>query len=299
MTTTPAPPLFVIGAQRSGTTMLRLMLNRHPDVVVPFESGFITEFIPRQAEFGDLADPANAARLLSAIAAHPLVKKGDLIQDPKAILARPISDYASLCDAIFSVYAEGQGKRRWGDKTPSYVTEIDQLCRLFPGCKILHIVRDGRDVALSNLRVGWGIHNLPRAAHDWRWKTLLAHKMGALLGPNYFELRYEELVTAPEQHLRRICEFLDLQYDPRMLSYHETATNEMPQASLDWHRNSVRAPDSSLIYAWKKDMPKADRIIFEQIASDALETFGYEQENLPSNLGSRVRNLYYATLQRW
>ncbi|MEO5862871.1 MAG: hypothetical protein ABIW48_07330, partial [Burkholderiales bacterium] len=72
-----------------------------------------------------------------------------------------------------------------------------------------------------------------------------------------------------------------------------------PQASLDWHRNSVRAPDSSLIYAWKKDMPKADRIIFEQIASDALETFGYEQENLPSNLGSRVRNLYYATLQRW
>ncbi|MEO5861605.1 MAG: sulfotransferase, partial [Burkholderiales bacterium] len=269
MTTTPVPPLFVIGAQRSGTTMLRLMLNRHPDVVVPFESGFITEFIPRQAEFGDLADPANAARLLSAIAAHPLVKKGDLIQDPKAILARPISDYASLCDAIFSVYAEGQGKRRWGDKTPSYVTEIDQLWRLFPGCKILHIVRDGRDVALSNLRVGWGIHNLPRAAHDWRWKTLLAHKMGALLGPNYFELRYEELVTAPEQHLRRICEFLDLQYDPRMLSYHETATNEMPQASLDWHRNSVRAPDSSLIYAWKKDMPKADRIIFEQIASDA------------------------------
>lgn len=298
MSTRP-PPFFIVGAQRSGTTMLRLMLNRHADLVVPFESGFITDFVARQTEFGDLADPANAARMLAVIAAHPLVNKGNLIQDEEAILSRPISDYASLCDAIFSTYAAAKGKRRWGDKTPSYVTEIEHLWRLFPGCKFVHIVRDGRDVALSNLRVGWGIHNLPRAAHDWRWKTLLAHKMGALLGTNYFELRYEELVIAPEQHLRRVCEFLELDFDAQMLSYHENAANEMPQASLAWHRNSIKAPDRSLVYAWKYDMPKADRIIFEQIASDALETFGYEQENLPSNFGSRFRNLYYATLQRW
>ncbi len=299
MTKKSVPPFFVVGAQRSGTTMLRLMLNQHPDVAVPFESGFVTDFAARQADFGDLSDPANAARMLDAIASHPLVKKGNLILDTQAILARPITDYASLCDAIFSAYADAKGKRRWGDKTPSYITELDQLWRLFPGCKIVHIVRDGRDVALSNLRVGWGIHNLPRAAQDWRWKTLLAHKMGAVLAPNYIELRYEELVLAPEQQLRRICEFLELDYDPRMLSYHENSVNEMPQASLDWHRNSVKAPDRSLVYTWKYDMPKADRIIFEQIASDALETFGYEQERLPSNLGSRVRNLYYATWQRW
>lgn len=279
--------------------MLRLMLNGHPDVAVPFESGFITDFASREAEFGSLADPVHAARMLGAIAVHPLVKKGNLILDAKAILDHPITDYASLCTAIFMVYAQRKGKQRWGDKTPSYITELDRLWRLFPGCKFVHIVRDGRDVALSNLRVGWGIHNLPRVAQDWRWKTLLAHKMGALLTPNYFELRYEELVFAPERTLRCICEFLELDYDPRMLSYHETGANEMPQASLDWHRNSVKAPDRGLAYAWKKDMPKSDRIIFEQIASDALETFGYEQENLPSNLGSRVRNLYYATLQRW
>jgi Sulfotransferase family len=299
MPTISNPPFFVIGAQRSGTTMLRLMLNQHPDVAVPFESGFITEFIARQGEFGDLADRANAARMLSAIAEHPLVKKGKLIHDVNMILAQPIHDYASLCDAVFLAYAKAKGKHRWGDKTPSYVTEIDQLWRLFPGCKFVHIVRDGRDVTLSNLRVGWGIHNLPRAAQDWRWKTLLAHKMGALLGPNYFELRYEDLVLEPERNLRHVCQFLALDYVPQMLTYHENSAQEMPQSSLDWHRNSVRAPDKDLVYAWKKDMPQADRIIFEQIASDALKTFGYEQENLPSNLGSRLRNLYYATLQRW
>jgi hypothetical protein len=292
-------PFFIVGAQRSGTTMLRLMLNQHPEIVVPFESGFITVFYRKLGKYGELSNAENLRRLLSDIQAYPLVKKGQLIGDPAAVLAHPIHNYADLVRAIFATHAHDKGKQRWGDKTPSYVTDLEVLWALFPGCHIIHMVRDGRDVALSNRSLEWGIRSLPRAAEDWRWKTVLGHKIGTVLGRHYLELRYEELVLRTEYALGSVCDFLRVPYDSRMLAYPETGAREMPKESLDWHRNSVKAPNPSLVYNWKQNMSIADRIIFEQIAGDALDIFGYEREGQPSTLGSRLKNLYYSTLQRW
>lgn len=294
------PPFFIVGAQRSGTTLLRLMLNRHPDVSVPFESGFIPVFYRKLAQYGDLARPENARRLLDDIAAFPLQRdRGKLIKDRDAVLAHPIASYGDLVHAIFSVDAHARHKTFWGDKTPGYVTDLDVLWSIFPGCRIVHLVRDGRDVVLSNQSVDWGIRNLPRAAADWRWKTILGHKVGGVLGDHYLELRYEDLVRESEAVLRRVCRFLELTFDPGMLEYHRDAEAEMPEGSLRWHRNSVRAPDPTLVHAWKRRMSPADRIIFEQVAGDALELFGYEREGRAPTLASRARNLYYAVWQRW
>src|SRR3546814_17783449 len=80
---------------------------------------------------------------------HPLVQRGKLVADPDAILARPIRDYRDFVDAIFRCYADAQGKPRWGDKTPFYTPDIDIIRRVFPDAKIVHLVRDGRDVVLS------------------------------------------------------------------------------------------------------------------------------------------------------
>lgn len=293
------PPFFVVGAQRSGTTMLRLMLNKHPEVSVPFESGFIVDFFRVGQAYGDLAHEDNARRLLLDIAAHPLVRKGALVPSPDAVLRYPIRCYRDVVDAIFRVHALGQGKQRWGDKTPSYVTEVDTLRAIFPHCKIVHLVRDGRDVAISNRNVEWGIRSLPRAAADWRWKTLLAHKVGSVLGPDYLMVRYEDLVAQPEASLRRIAEFLGIEYTPAMLDYPDGGAAQMPLESMRWHRNSIRAPDVALVGQWKRAMARSDRIIFEQCAGDALKTFGYELEGRSSTLGSRLRNLYFATMMRY
>ena len=299
VTTRTSAPFFIVGAQRSGTTMFRLMLNQHPELAVPFESGFITIFYRRLGEYGDLTTEENVRRLLGDIAEFPLVKKGGYVEDVEAILAHPIASYADLVNAIFKVYAWRTEKVRWGDKTPGYVTDLEVLWTLFPGCLIIHLVRDGRDVAISNHGIAWGIHSLPRAAADWRWKTMLGHKVGAVLGEHYLEQCYEDLVLRPEETLRRVCDFLQVRFDPDMLAYHVDAQNQIPTDSLRWHRNSVRAPDTSLVYGWKEKMSRSDRIIFEQIAGDALETFGYEREHHQSTLGSRFKSLYYATLRRW
>jgi Sulfotransferase family len=292
------PPFFIVGAQRSGTTLFRLMLNEHPELSVPFESVFIPVFYRRLHEYGDLAQRDNARRLLSDMAAYPL-HFGRLVKDPDAILAHPISSYAELLDAVFRVDAAAKKKTRWGDKTPGYETDIDVLCELFPGCQIIHLVRDGRDVVLSNRRVEWGIASLPRAAADWRWKVTLGHKMGRLLGGQYLELKYECLVLDPERSLRRACAFLDVAFDPRMLDYPAHAERDMPIEARPFHRNSIRPPDPSLIDEWRRRMSRADRIIFEQVAGDALELFGYELERHPATVGSRLKNLYYAIWRRW
>jgi hypothetical protein len=291
-------PVFIGGAHRSGTTMLRLMLNSHPNLAVPNETGFIAELYKKHFEYGDLRDQRNSSRLLDAIADYPLVKLGKLISDREAILAKPIEDYATLVDSIYTTYAECRNKLRWGDKTPSNVLEMGTLWRLFPDCRILHIVRDGRDVALSNRALAWGIPSLPRMANDWRWRVFVGRKVGEVLGDSYFEVRYEDLVLHPDSTLRRVCQFLDIQFSPQMLEYHRSGRDELPNKSLRWHQNSIRPPDPSLVGQWRQKMSISDRTIFEELAGDALNLFGYETEKLPPNKLSRAKEIYYA-IRRW
>ena len=292
-------PFFIVGAHRSGTTLLRLILNNHPHLAVPFESVFIPVFYKNLREYGDLSLKENLSRLIYDIGMLSRDKKGELVQDPEAILSLPISNYAGLVDAIFMEYAERKGKRRWGDKTPSQVMELDILWKLFPDCRVIHLVRDGRDVALSLRRISWGSAHIPRVAADWRWMTILGRKMGAFLGDHYLEVRYEDLVLKPEETLRRICAFLEEPYHEDLLRFHVTAEKEMPSESMKWHQNSVKPPDPSKVFMWKHQMSLADRFIFEQIAGPELELFGYIRENHPRTWRSRLKTLYYYTLKRW
>src|SRR5436305_2721066 len=104
VTTRTVAPFFIVGAQRSGTTMFRLMLNQHPELAVPFESGFITIFYRRLGEYGDLTTEENVRRLLGDIADFPLVIKGGYIEAVEAVLAHPIASYADLVNPIVKLY---------------------------------------------------------------------------------------------------------------------------------------------------------------------------------------------------
>jgi len=292
------PPLFLLGSQRSGTTMLRLMMNNHPQLAIPHETAFITIYYKKLANYGDLTDDDNLRRLFDDVSQHPLVKRGKLIKDPETVLSRPIKSYRDLVDAIFQAYANSLGKPRWGDKTPFYTSDIDVLHRVFPDAKFLHLVRDGRDVVLSQKSIEWMSGNLLKLVLDWQWKTTIAHKVGSALGDNYLEIRYEDLVRRPEETLRQICTFIDEPYAPAMLSYSEKAQAVVPTESLKWHRNSIKPPDPSQLDKWKTGLPKAERIIFEQLAGETLDLFGYEREHLSPTIASRALKVYYTLLKR-
>jgi hypothetical protein len=292
------PPLFLLGSQRSGTTMLRLMLNNHPNIAIPHESAFITIFFKKLDAYGDLSNAGNARRLLDDVARHPLVKRGKLVADPDAILSRPIASYRDFVDAIFQTYADALGKPRWGDKTPFYTDDIDVIRRVFPDAKILHLVRDGRDVVLSQKSIEWMSDNLPKLVLDWQWKTTIAHKVGSVLGDDFLEVRYEDLVRRPEENLRKICAFMGEAYDPAMLTYSENAKEVVPSESLKWHRKSVQPPDPSQLDKWKTRLSPSERVIFEQLAGDTLDLFGYEREGLAPTMASRALKVYYTLLKR-
>lgn len=292
------PPVFLLGSQRSGTTMLRLMLNNHPNLAIPHESVFITVYFPKLSHYGDLRDHDNAKRLLEDVSQHPQVRRGKLIVNSDAILDRPIETYRDFIDAIFQTYAAALGKPRWGDKTPSYTADIDIIRGIFPDAKIVHLVRDGRDVVLSHKSIEWASGNLPKLVLDWQWKTTIAHKVGAVLKDDFLEIRYEDLVRRPEEILRSICRFIDEPYEPAMLNYSERAKDVVPAESLKWHRNSIMPPDPSQVNMWKTRLSKAERIIFEQLAGETLDLFGYEREHLAPTMASRALKIYYTLLKR-
>lgn len=293
-------PVFIVGMQRSGTTMLRLMLDAHPNIAIPFESDFIPKFYRRLAEFGTLSTPGNVAKLLNAISDNAFVKDGKLIRDQGRILDRHPTTFSELINAIYSDYAAGEGKSRWGDKDPDYVTELDVIRKLFPDCQVIHIVRDGRAVANSLRRLDWGSKNLLKLAREWSWRVTLGHKMGMMLDAGqYLEIRYEDLVRTPETVLRRICGFLGERFDHRMLSYPDHAADALPESGLKFHMNSIRAPDAAKADAWQREMSLADRILFDEVAGRTLEEFGYPREERRSAWRSVLMKLRYILVDRW
>jgi hypothetical protein len=314
-------PFFVLGSQRSGTTLLRLMMTCHPNLAMPYETGFITAFARdasfitpfrnRLSRYDNLQSRSQMASLLDDIMTFPFVRAGDLGIDKELILSKEIDSYPGLIDAIMTEYAKARGKNRWGDKTPEYTEDIDIIWRLFPGCKFIHLVRDGRDVVLRQLNVrleNWFSKSMPLLAQRWAYKTTICHKVGSVLGPEYYmEERFENLIQNPETVLRKICDFLGEPYSAEMLNYKKAPKSAVPQypgaenpKEIEAvHKHSFGELDRKMVSTWKNKMSQADRIIFEQNAGYALELFGYEREHLPATLGSRLKNLYFNTVVRY
>ncbi len=279
---------FVLGVHRSGTTMLRLMLNAHRDIAVPHESDFIVDMSRDLARFGSLDDVAGRTALIDAIADNRFVRDGGLMTPAGRAAANEERAYPAIVQRIFEAYAAQNGKRVWADKTPGNTIHIDTIAGMFPAARFVHLVRDGRDVALSHRRTKFGTYNMVNFAVRWALWTTVADKVGNVLGERYLRVRYEDLVEDPATWLAAICGFLGLPFDAGMLSFHEKAASQMPEASLEWHRNSVSAPKRDKIGEWCSALTPAQVSVFEDYAGHALQRFGYPLLNPPPSLALQI-----------
>ena len=147
----PAP--FVVGATRSGSTLLRLMLDAHPEVAIPSETHFVPDVIKACRRGG-----AGADEVADLIIGHH--RWGDFHLDPdelrRRLRALPRVRPGDAVRTVFELYAEGKGKSRWGDKTPGYARHMPSIERALPEARFVHLIRDGRDVALSVIPLAWG-----------------------------------------------------------------------------------------------------------------------------------------------
>jgi hypothetical protein len=286
----PGPPApFVVGATRSGTTLLRLMLDSHPDVAIPSETHFFHKLVKRcegwRVTPDDLAD---------VIIEHK--RWGDFHLDPDELRARfRALDPLTMSDALrafYGLYAEKHGKQRWGDKTPGYLRYMRRIEWVLPEARFIHLVRDGRDVALSVLPMNWGPGSITEAAELWVERVTIAREQGARV-EHYMEVKYEDLVTDTEPVLRRVSDLLELPWDPAMLDYHERAEERLKEKARDLPRKSSRGdqpaaarmashamakepPNPNRIGRWRTEMSAEDRALYESVAGDLLVELGYE-----------------------
>jgi hypothetical protein len=285
---TPAP--FIVGAGRSGTTLLRLMLDAHPDVAIPSETNFLPSVARRCARSED-PWAAFAANVTSRTRWPDFHVNADALRERVAHI-RPF-DLGDALRAFYALYAERFGKSRWGDKTPRYAGHLTAVARVLPEAHFLHVIRDGRDVALSHRDLWFGPRSAGEAAHWWK-ATIEATRTQALEVGFYREVRYEDLVLDTERTLRAVCEFIDLAWDGAMLGYHRRAAERVGELTADvpapngsgvvsaQRRREIfamtaRPPDPSRIGRWRTEMSAAEVRQFDAAAGEMLESLGYER----------------------
>jgi hypothetical protein len=265
-----AAPFFIVGSARSGTTLLRLMLNTHPKVAVPPESRFIVELWSGE-------EVVEVDELLAKLDRDKRFQTWDL---PIATVKQELGDktfapYTEVIEAAYNAYARVQRKSRWGDKTPRYVNNIPLLADLWPDARFIHLIRDGRNVALSYADVPFGPKNVATAAKLWSARVQAGLRDGrALGGKHYIEINYEDLVEDAEGETRDLCEFLELDFDPGMLDYTEGAGGAvLSRATL--YNPHVTQPPNPKLRSWEQSMPDDQVEIFEAVAGDVLSELGY------------------------
>jgi Sulfotransferase family len=279
-------PVIVLGFARSGTTLLKRMLDRNPELAIPTESYFLPQLWDRHGE------RPNREAFLDDLERLPRLEDWGVTRADVAERLPDHPSFAQAVQAIYRAYADTQGKSRFGDKTPSYLRELDLLERAFPDARYVHLIRDGRDVALSFLALG------RRASFNWarprgvgsiavQWKREVADARrfgGREAVGRYAELRYEGLVADPESALREVCGVLELDFDPAMLEYHRA-----PDAGILQDHPRLAEPPAWPDRDWRDRMSPRQVELFETIAGDLLTDLGYERAFPEPSAAARAR----------
>jgi Sulfotransferase family len=252
--------VFATGCRRSGTNWLQRILTAHPDVAgMPSETYLFSGALSKVAERFQHANPGSP-------------KTGKVFMSRDGMLDA-MRDFA---DRVFEENLEriAPGARYLVERTPWHVYDLELIGEVYPDARAIHIVRDGRDVARSLLSQDWGPTRMEDAAEEWRSSVTAGRSAGKALGPRYLELRYEELLAAPESGIRGMYEWLGLETDGGPLE--RALAEAASEFNVDPKAPGVAAGK------WREGLSGADVAAFDAIAGDLLEELGYERGGSPA-----------------
>lgn len=293
----PNRPVIIGACPRSGTTLLRTMLNSHPEIGVPRETRFVLEAWAERESFGDLRERANRRRLALWIFRREESQAGRLGLNRKKAIARLVAappTLGSMLATCFLMYAERQGKARWGDKRPTYAARMYVIRDFFPNAQFVNMLRDPRACAASMRKLGWYDGDIAPAVELWERSVKVVDRRRRRLAPDQLlDVRYEDLVADPEEELARLTAFTGLAADEQsiehMLRYYEDDERRNPR----YHANVSRPPDPTRVDEWKKVLEPHEIAFIEQATRRLMARHGYEPVadgvSAPAELFRRLR----------
>jgi hypothetical protein len=275
-------PVFVVGHGRSGTSILSTLLRSHLQVAFGTESQFFVRYYRQLTRYGDLKREPNRRFLVEDLSRERFFQRskkyGVRLDVERAVRDADPQTYAGVLAAIMRQNAECQQMERWGDKTPEYTAHLPLLRELFPTAQFIHIVRDGRDVALSGYQMHFGAKNAFAAARQWSSMLRQVQAFAATMPETAFmELRYEDLLTNTARAFEQIIGFLDI---------------EDPDGEVKARIGAAAAADlrAGNFGKWKTDLSRREQEMFVAIAGSELAHYGYEAavatRSAPGYLGS-------------
>lgn len=273
-------PIFIVGAPRSGTTLLQYMLRSHPRISLPTgESHFMIPLYRNANSFGDLKEIEGVRRVLRKMYQlnHSFLEE-ELHGMRFDVGALAIELHSQSCNTIPKIIAgllgknaRGEGKLRWGDKTPYYVLHLPIILEMFPNAQIIHIIRDGRDCAFSMFgrKYDFNVYNVYFAAKYWQKFVEAGQAAGQNIGEDaYQEIRYEHLLMDQIETLKKICAFISEEYTDSLIHFKKPAqAMKTPLLQKPVQKNNAGK--------WKRLMTSRQIRVFESAAGDTLVRNGY------------------------
>lgn len=287
-------PLFIVGTQRSGSNLLRLMLDESPEIAAPHPPHILKTFIPLLSCYGDLMVTKNLERLIADVCEFVRLNPVEwgVIPEKSTVLARTVSPtLISVMAAVYEVPAAAKGAKYWCCKSMANVEILPELYKALPEAKFIYLYRDGRDVALSFTKAFVGEKHFYTIARQWRKDQ----EHALCFRENYpqarfFSLKYESFIQSPKESLIEICAFLEIDFRPEMLQYYQSKESQRTAESGEMWKNVVKPVLADNHHKFLKETTPEQIRIFETVAGEVLLKLGYEPINALQTLNVFTEN---------
>ena len=290
-------PIFVIGPERSGTTLLMTMIGCHPRISVPEVAWLYPRFSPYLHTYGDLETAANLQALAEEMIFGLKTTFWGAKANPRTIVDEVLThlqekSFGGIYCAMLDWYAAQDDKPRWGEKTPYNLFFVEAILRDFPNAQFIYVLRDGRDASAEYLESAFGPTNIYCAATVWKLcQDAVKPWRNKLDGSQWLDVRYETLVREPEDVLEKVCNFLGEDYSPDMLNFHKSTIAQRRAQTKD-HKPLGHAVSDKYVGIYRELLSLRDQRIFAEIAGEELTALGYDVEVEPLQLTQKQKDLY-------
>ncbi len=280
--------IVMIGTQRSGSNLMRLMLNQIPSIEAPHPPHILQRLMPLLPSYDDLSDSTVFSQLVDDVCRlvelNPVPWEG-VVLDREDITARCTQNsLVAVFSAVYDVLAETRGAQTWCCKSLANVHYISEIDNYLPNAKYLYLYRDGRDVACSFKKAVVGQKHFYHIAQDWAKAQRAALKMREKFDySQFFSIIYEALTASTEQSLKDLCAFLRVDYHPSMMSFHQSNEAKSTASSSSLWNNVTKPIMNQNTRKFLKQATEEEVKIFELVAGDVLDALSYERTQTSPN----------------